>query len=401
MTVRRSALHVALDAVLDYAMLRNIALDVAEFKETEHPREKGGKFTAGAGAGKKAASVASKMPLGMENVDKGPHKTATAFVKAQLKSGEFNDKGIAQAASHLYGKPVPLSYIAHVKKYEANKAAKQAGIKANNAAITQAAKNPVSPAKLTEYTTAASKTTSKPMYASCVDSKTGATVYCKVAEVPDGLQDTDSIKAALAKQGLTVKLVGQFDPNKAVPPGGYKDVAIPAAEVQALKDAKYAKAKTNERVTESAEELSKAVVASIKGYTDGSYKGINGALRRGSPMTAVQATLAAHLDAAIKSSKLKADITVYRGVGDPEKFFGPNPTVGTVIVDNGYVSTSKDVSTSFSGTKCSVKLKKGAHALDVQDMSLHSHEKEVVLPRGSLFKITGITNGVIELAYFG
>ena len=404
--ILRARLHRALDRVLDWRDLRDLrsaVRDAVEFKENQHPRDKSGKFKSGAGESG-AAQPSSVTLSGGITVEKGGATNPTAFVKKQLAAGKLSPAEIATAASTLFNKDITKGYVGYVKSYEAKKAAKKAGIAANNNAIKAAAQNPMPAAKMNAELTAQEKKGYKTLYASCTDAS-GAKVFCKVPDVPPGIDKQEYIALALAKQGLKVQLTGEFNPAKPAPPGGYKDVSIPPAEIQGLKDLAYAKAKAeaaaNRKVTESEEHLPPAIVQSIKHYTNGSYGDLNRNLRQGKPMNEAQATLAAHLDEALAKSKTVEDIVVYRGLGSgAEKFFGDSVTVGTVLIDNGYISTSKAKDKSFNGTKCRINVKKGSRAIDVSTMSLHSHEKEVLLPRGSMFKVTGVApTGEVELEY--
>jgi hypothetical protein len=389
----------------------------AKFEESKHPRQDDGKF------GTKGVSSSVSLPRGMEHVTKGEHKTGTSLMKELLATKKYSDKDVAQACNAVMGTKFGPQMIKFVKdkmwletpEGKASVAAKKAGIQANSAKIAEAAKAPVAQAKLDAVIIQAEKANYKTMYVSAQDS-TGKKTFFKVG-VPDGLNTQDTAKKVAEKQGLTFVNFGEFSASKPAPPGGYTDLALPDSEIKAFKDAAYAKAqeaaklaeeskaasaKINKIATES-EELGQDLQTAIKAYTDGSYSKLNAALRAGKPMDAAQATLAAHLDTAIRKSKIKEDITTYRGVKEPAKFFGENVKIGTVIVDNGYISTSKNPSTghgwSGDGLVAKIKLPKGSSALDVSPMSLHSSEAEVLLPRGSMFKIVGVSGKTVEIEY--
>ena len=215
---------------------------------------------------------------------------------------------------------------------------------------------------------------------------------------------------ALSKKGLAAFAVSPWDASKPAPPN-VTDIALSSAEATTLKDAAYAKAKAEAKakqpVTEardSEEKLSPAIVKSIEGYTDGAYGALNSRLRQGQPLSSTQATLAANLDKAIAKHRMAQTTTVYRGIKEPAKFFGPTVLLGTVVIDNGFISTSKASSTAIKftgegGMVAKITVQKGASAIDVSTLSLHSHETEVLLPRGSMFKVVAINGKEVELEY--
>lgn len=384
------------------------ATDEAEFKESLHPRKADGKFGKGG-----ASAAAPPLPKGMEHVTKAHHKTATSLAEELLSSKKYSDKEVAQACNSVFGTSFKQSNINFVKNKmwlttsegKAATAAKKAAIAANAAEITKASKAPMEQKKLDAVLTEAEKKTYKTMYVSAKDSS-GKATYFKVSGVPEGLDNNDSMVSAMKKKGLSVVNSGPFSADKPAPAAGYTDFELPADDVKELKAAAYekaqAEAKQHKVVTES-EELGADIQTSIKHYTNGSYGDLNRKLRSGQPMSAAQATLAANLDAAIRKSKIMEDTTVYRGVAKPAEFFGSDVTIGTVIVDNGFISTSKNTATangfSSGGLVAKIRLPKGSSAMDVSPLSLHSKEKEVLLPRGSMFKIVGVSGKTVEIEY--
>lgn len=361
----------------------------------------------------------------MEHVSKGEHKTGTSLTEQLLSENKYSDKDIATTVNALMGTSFKQSNINFVKNKmweatpegKAAKAAKKTAIAANSNKIAEASKAPMEQKKLDAVLTAAEKPDYKTMYVSAKDSA-GKAVYFKVAGVPDGLNNAATMTETMKKKGMTVVNSGPYDPKKPAPASGYTDYTLPDEDVKELKEKAYAKAKAdaefaeesklaaakaNKIVTETEEELSSDIQTSIKHYTNGSYNALNKALRSGQPMSEAQATLAAHLDAAIRKSKISEDTTVYRGIAEPAKFFGSDVKIGTVIVDNGFISTSKNTSTATNfggqGLVAKIKLPKGSSAMDVSPLSLHSSEKEVLLPRGSMFKIVGVSGKTVEIEY--
>jgi hypothetical protein len=468
----RKRLHAALDAVFDYYdALHTVkrAYDEAEFKESEHPRKADGKFgkgaggagttpadfpkgshTSGAGMAKamlnhgaysneqiaqavKAAFGTKVTPGTIAQYKKEIEKSTPEGAKAEaaknagiehikelitkhpnadnasivnLVNGKFGTKFIPAAAAfykHQAYKETPEG--------KAALAAKKAGVKSNDTAIKTAAEKPVPQAEVDASYKKAEEAASKTVYVSAKDSD-GKPQYIKLSGVPDGLDNSADLKETLKKKGLTVSVVGAFDPAKPAPPGGYKDIALHPHDAELAKTAKYAKQEADAKaaaesksadapITELHAKLTHDEVKAIKAYTDGAYKALNQQLRRGQPMTPEQYTTAAQLDTALAKAKITKDTFVYRGLGDAaEKFFGPEPVIGTIIIDNGYISTAKTKEKAWGGAKCSIAVKKGQKGMDVQSRSLHPGEKEVMLPRGSMFKITGVkSGGMVELEY--
>ena len=99
---------------------------------------------------------------------------------------------------------------------------------------------------------------------------------------------------------------------------------------------------------------------------------------------------------------------MYRGVSTPGDFLqDPNwkdksleqlraEYIGKVAVDNGFCSTSisrgaaEDFKRTWDGTMVEITAPKGANAMFMQHVSIYGHEKEVLLQKGSGFKITDI-----------
>ena len=383
--------------------------DAVEFKEAEHPRAPDGKF------GSKGAAA---MPKGMEHLTKGEHKTVSSYCGALLHEGKYSNQQIAQAAQAQFGGKTSAASVAwykmEAKKSSAGKAvvAKlKTGIKSNDTAIKAAAVSPVPLEKLSAAIDAQAEKSCKTVFVFAYDAHSKK-VLVKLSGVPDGLDKQEWVGQALSKKGLTASVVAPWDASKPAPPN-VTDITLSNAEATTLKDAAYAKAqveaKAKQPVTEAREpdeQLSPAIVKSIKGYTDGEYSSLNRLLRQGQPLSSTQATLAANLDKAIAKHRMAQTTTVYRGIREPVKFFGPTVTLGTVVIDNGFISTSKESSTAArflglnrSGLVAKITMQKGASAIDVSTLSLHDDESEVLLPRGSMFKVVAINGKEVELEH--
>jgi hypothetical protein len=143
---------------------------------------------------------------------------------------------------------------------------------------------------------------------------------------------------------------------------------------------------------------------SVNAYSDTAYIPINNCLRSScNDLDVKNQTHIQQLDKAIGSSALPQDTVLYRGFGFAPKGLS-KLKVGATFSDKGYVSTSlnRSIAESFTkgGAKGSVvmriKAKKGTKALPVSAISEYQKEHEVLLPRGSNFRVTGVTkkNGV-------
>ncbi|MCQ6335094.1 MULTISPECIES: ADP-ribosyltransferase [Bacillus cereus group] len=128
------------------------------------------------------------------------------------------------------------------------------------------------------------------------------------------------------------------------------------------------------------------------------------------------------IDSAINKAVLKEDITVYRNTGEQEfqeaKYFlqpiwGPDfnsvegisnfeeyikkaialvqKNINKTYTALAYTSTSLQTGVAFgrSAIRMEIKVSKGTHAPYIDSISNYKGEKEVLLPRGSHFKITG------------
>lgn len=118
-------------------------------------------------------------------------------------------------------------------------------------------------------------------------------------------------------------------------------------------------------------------------YTQTS-KELNNALRQGRIEESYDTEL---LDDAISVSRLKDEVTVYRGFST-RVFDDLKP--GAILEDRGYVSTSYDkrMAQEFALTRLvTIHLPKGANALPISQYSQFPDEMEVLLPRGSKFKV--------------
>ncbi|MBA3577292.1 MAG: DUF935 family protein [Sphingomonas sp.] len=120
----------------------------------------------------------------------------------------------------------------------------------------------------------------------------------------------------------------------------------------------------------------------LKNYSKFAYFETNKELRAGAEPASVGA-----IDAAIDGSLTTEDTLLFRGVE------GPVPRQGDTLLDLGYSSTSTSPATAanFSeGYLMSIRMPAGESALSMDaQLSVFPEEKEVLLPRGSGFRVVG------------
>lgn len=130
-------------------------------------------------------------------------------------------------------------------------------------------------------------------------------------------------------------------------------------------------------------------------YTGGEYTDINGGLRSGKVPREYQATVK-HLDSAIDQSRLPENTVLYRGM-DMSPAMAAKMTPGAVFSDAAYTSTSinPSIPESFARgegkTLMRIKANKGQKGLAVNNISNFDGEHEILLPRGSQYKVTGVS----------
>lgn len=111
---------------------------------------------------------------------------------------------------------------------------------------------------------------------------------------------------------------------------------------------------------------------------------------------------------AINERTLPHTMKLYRGVSTPGDFLQDSnwkdksleqlrsEYIGKVAVDDGFCSTSisresaEDFKRTWDGAMVEITAPKGANAMFMQHVSIYGHEKEVLLQKGSGFKITDI-----------
>lgn len=141
--------------------------------------------------------------------------------------------------------------------------------------------------------------------------------------------------------------------------------------------------------------------AAIGDYTSSDYRDLNRALRSGGDLNAHQQSIADQMDNALERAVVPERVMAYRSAGTGSAFPGdPEDWVGRTFQDSGFVSTSLDekVAENWSGSyKMEIDVPKGSSGAYVENISWLQGESELLLPRGSQFKITGVrTESVVD-----
>ena len=155
------------------------------------------------------------------------------------------------------------------------------------------------------------------------------------------------------------------------------------------KNQKYSTIKYGDQKWESAADawistLSASERKSIVHYTGTGYEKINLSLRHGDGSN----QHVKPIDAALAKSKVPVDVQVYRGTKHHSL---TTAKVGDIFEDKGYVSTSTSDGAAFSGHKLTMRIPAGSTGGYVNSISQHPGERELLLPRGSRFKIISVT----------
>jgi hypothetical protein len=126
----------------------------------------------------------------------------------------------------------------------------------------------------------------------------------------------------------------------------------------------------------------------------GSSSNINNPLRKGE--IGGDDYLVSRLDAAINSSTLKSNVSVYRGIDNA--VLPDHSMVGSYITDLGFMSTSLSIRTAWGSADVHdtnytayiirIGLKAGQHALNTEHF-WDRGESELLLPRSARLKIVG------------
>lgn len=143
-------------------------------------------------------------------------------------------------------------------------------------------------------------------------------------------------------------------------------------------------------------DLGEMEIDALKEYTGSAYKQINDSLRQGTDRSGHLQSVINDIDKAFEKSTINEPILLQRGatyaaIGKDNFLTGykdPKSLIGLEFVDNGYMSTSINAGSKFSGEIImQIKADKGQQAIFVADISHFRTEYEVLLPRGTKLKI--------------
>lgn len=138
----------------------------------------------------------------------------------------------------------------------------------------------------------------------------------------------------------------------------------------------------------------------LKSYTNGNSEGVNYYLGTGKVLSRTNEPYIKErikeLDSVFDKSSLKSPMKVYRGIDENDELddFYRNWSVGSIQTVNGYSSTTEslDVAKQFTNeetdfTVLEIDLPKGFKAIPISEISEFPAEKEVLLNRGTKFKV--------------
>jgi hypothetical protein len=185
-----------------------------------------------------------------------------------------------------------------------------------------------------------------------------------------------------------------FDPNELRDPHGeWTSGGGSSAEISA---------KVSELQPKAVADLSVAERRSLSRYTDVHYKEINSYVRGSKMLSFGHATRqraetdARNIDSVMARAKLPQAMTVYRGMR-PGLFAELKP--GDEFTDKGFVSVSANpkIAKHFGHGSALIKLPAGAKVIPIGDKSQVSKEAELLINRGSRFKVLEHTGKHITL----
>jgi translation elongation factor P/translation initiation factor 5A len=144
--------------------------------------------------------------------------------------------------------------------------------------------------------------------------------------------------------------------------------------------------------------------SAISSYCGSGYNTVNPSLRKGLLDSNTATTVSAMDRAFISVAPLSSQIVVHRGFSNDQSILGSvGSHVGGVFIDNGFISTSTNESTSKgfggSGVLCDIIVPAGVRVVKPGTISGHSSEKEIILNRGTKFKI--VSDKMVTMAQWG
>jgi len=137
-------------------------------------------------------------------------------------------------------------------------------------------------------------------------------------------------------------------------------------------------------------------------YSGGEFEDINAHFREGDAVGPRLSGIISKIDSAFKGSALPSDIVVYRAI-DAEGWAAMQRSIGAggVLMDKSYTSTSlsRKAMESFSSTMhrsggamaLEIRVPKGTRAIYMPSLSEHPEEKELLLNRGTKYRVVSKT----------
>ena len=184
-----------------------------------------------------------------------------------------------------------------------------------------------------------------------------------------------------------------------------RDAVAGSGNFQAFDNADDASSWGNSSFAEWNQSLTKSERRAFELYQSSEYRDLNAALRTGESLDKDQKSLTKNLDAALDRASIDKDIVAYRGFSSQSYIDNFDQLAGTIVTDNGYISTSVDkaigqkfaeyaLEEEFEPIIAEIRLPKGSKAAYINTLSLN--ENEVLIPRGSQFQVisTSTENGV-------
>lgn len=394
---------------------RSIVLDDAGFKESDHPRAPDGKFTSGAAGGKaiqsgvtfpKAGSLSNKIWHMAHDLSKKNGKAPTAKELNAYASSHGLEINPATASTQLnnYKKWVSNKEVEEQK----NEKTPNTPATMNTVASMTGFKKEYSNEKITYY----EKGDCKVSYIGATGSwqlKKGGELKAKGDDMDDLLSAMHKYAPEPEKPKVTPKPapIKTKEPVPTVPDPHSVETAPRYASVIPSSSFNY-----TEYGIPDASGFPAGIKESLKNYTGSNYMKINSAMRFESDYNNVTQKVMRDILHIQKSFQIvpptTEDCVVGRKVGlDALKTMAKSAGLnhlselqpGTIIQEDGIVSTSHSEHVWSGDVRFSVKIPKGAKAINVQGISHNSSEQETLLPPGTRFKINKVSQNTGKHAY--
>lgn len=213
----------------------------------------------------------------------------------------------------------------------------------------------------------------------------------------DGAHD-----AAMIISGGTVKTPGLTELLEAIPKPA--DLGTPHENDVNFEELTPSAASAMQQKMQPNKSLTQKARDALVAYTGSFYGVINTLLRKGVASSSYgNPTLALERGKLIQESMkpLPRDIITFRGTTAEQFGLGSMASLDTIkgligktIIDDGFVSTSIDKDSAFSGTiRLTIAAPAGTPARYVGTISSHAHEKELIYAAGTKFRVLAVTQG--------